>query len=116
MDVQPVKSDGMSEERIGKARVGFSRFTENLSTKVLSDRDKKTISVSLVEGPLSHLNNAWSFRSISDQETDVDFDIDFNFKNPILAILAKQNFDRAFGLIMSSFIDEANRRFKTTTY
>ena len=46
--------------------------------------------------------------------TDVDFYVDFEFKNIILRALAAANFELAVNLIMAAFVSEADRRYQKT--
>ena len=111
MSVEHVSDDGAKTQKIGNARVGFSGFSEVFSTAVKADRDKKTVEVSLIKGPLKHLENSWVFRDRGDK-TDVEFFLDFEFKNIILRALASANFELAFNRIMAAFVAEADRRYK----
>ena len=110
MTVQPItETDGIVRS-VGKARVGFKGFNELFATKVSANPREKTVQVSLVEGPLKHLENEWRFRDVG-SATDVDFFIDFEFRNFILRALASANFEIAFQKIMDAFISEADRRY-----
>ncbi|HBH89021.1 type II toxin-antitoxin system RatA family toxin [Ponticaulis sp.] len=110
MAVKPVNSPGTTMERIGTAQVGFRGFSETFATKVVSDAEARTVEVSLVRGPLKHLNNSWKFIP-RDDATDVEFFVDFEFKNLILRALASANFELAMNRIMAAFVSEADRRY-----
>ena len=110
MAVKPVNSSGTTMERIGTAQVGFRGFSETFATKVVSDAEARTVDVSLVRGPLKHLNNSWKFVPRGDA-TDVEFFVDFEFKNLILRALASANFELAMNRIMAAFVSEADRRY-----
>lgn len=110
MTVKPLSSSGVTLERIGTAQVGFRGFSETFATKVVSDAEARTVEVSLVRGPLKHLNNSWKFIPRGDS-TDVEFFVDFEFKNLILRALASANFELAMNRIMAAFVSEADRRY-----
>ena len=110
MAVKPVSSSSTTMERIGTAQVGFRGFSETFATKVVSDAEARTVEVSLVRGPLKHLNNSWKFIPRGDS-TDVEFFVDFEFKNLILRALASANFELAMNRIMAAFVSEADRRY-----
>ncbi len=103
MAVKPISSSGTAVERIGTAQVGFRGFSETFATKVVSDVEARTVEVSLVRGPLRHLNNSWRFIPRGDA-TDVEFFVDFEFKNLILRALASANFELAMNRIMAAFV------------
>ena len=87
-----------------------SGVSETFATKVVSDAEARTVEVSLVRGPLKHLNNSWKFIPRGDS-TDVEFFVDFEFKNLILRALASANFELAMNRIMAAFVSEADRRY-----
>lgn len=95
---------------IGEARVGFSGFTEAFATTVAADPVARTIRTGLLRGPFRKLNNSWSFTARADGGTDVAFQIDYEFRNPILRALAAANFDRAVNALVAAFVAEADRR------
>ena len=95
----------------GTASVGFKGFAERFSTDVTGDPDKCQIDVSLVRGPFKHLRNQWRFEQMSEQKTAIHFFIDYEFRNPVLSLLAKANTRLAVDRIMASFMTEADRRY-----
>lgn len=111
MDVQELSGSENTISRIGTAKVGFRGFSETMATKVDANAQARTIRVSLVKGPLKKLDNAWIFRE-APTGTDVDFSVDFEFRNFLLRTLAAANFELAVNRIMAAFIAEADRRYK----
>lgn len=111
MDVEQLEKIGPSNSRIGTAKVGFKGFSETMSTRVDTNSDARTIQVSLVRGPLRKLENRWKFIPVS-KGCDVDFFVDFEFRNLILRALAAANFEIAVNRIMAAFVAEADRRYK----
>lgn len=112
MDVDDLAQEGTKVQRMGRASVGFSGFSESFSTFIKSDSESRSIQVELVKGPLKHLQNNWTFHE-KGKKTDVDFFIDFEFKNILLRALASANFELAFNRIMAAFVSEADRRYKS---
>ncbi len=110
MDVETLSSEGARTSRIGTAKVGFKGFSETMSTRVDTNSDDRTIHVSLVKGPLKHLENSWTFKPKGDR-TDIEFSVDFEFRNFLLRALAAANFEIAVNRIMAAFIAEADRRY-----
>ena len=111
-----MKVSGLREERgvryfRGEASVGFKGFSERFSTDVAADPEKRTIDVSLVRGPFRRLKNRWALGKASDGTTLVDFFIDYEFRNPVLSLLARANTDLAVSKIMTAFRQEADRRY-----
>lgn len=96
----------------GTALVGFRGFVETFATDVIADPDKCQIDVALARGPFRHLRNQWRFEGLSDKKSRIHFFIDYEFRNPVLRLLARSNTQLAVDRIMSAFIAEADRRYK----
>lgn len=95
----------------GEADVGFKGFSEVFSTDVEANPESRTINVELVHGPFRRLRNRWKLEEDAGYGTRIDFFIDYEFRNPVLALLARANTDLAVNRIMKAFQDEADRRY-----
>lgn len=100
---------------IGTASVHFKGFDERFSTHVTADPATRRIEVKLARGPFRHLRNRWQFDPRDDGSTRVHCFIDYEFKNPILGLLARTNSRMAVDRIMDAFRVEADRRFGVPT-
>ncbi len=96
---------------IGDVMVSFKGFREQFSTHVESNTDARTIVARLERGPFKHLKNNWSFREREAGGCVVECMIDYEFRNPILNMLARANTDLAIDKVMSAFLGEAKRRY-----
>jgi len=96
----------------GSAEVGFKGFIESFATDVTGDPDNRQINVALRRGPFRHLRNQWKFVEIAENRSSIEFFIDYEFRNPILRLLAKSNTEMAVDRIMSAFMAEADRRYR----
>lgn len=99
---------------IGEARVTFKGFEETFSTHVEADSETRKIQVKLERGPFRHLRNRWQFDPRGDGHTRIHFFLDYEFRNPILGLLARTNSRLAIDKIMSAFRGEADRRYTRT--
>ena len=97
---------------IGDVAVGFKGFQETFSTRIIADPEKRRIDVDLDRGPFRHLRNRWQFNEKSPGVTDVFFFIDYDFKNPLLRLLARTNQSLAINRIMQAFQTEADHRYR----
>lgn len=97
---------------LGTASVMFQGFSERFSTYVEGDPSVRRIDVRLKDGPFRHLRNRWQFDPREDGRTRVHCFIDYEFKNPVLRVLARTNSRLAAELIIDSFRVEADRRFE----
>lgn len=82
--------------------VGFKGLRETFTSKVAKVHPAR-ISVDYVDGPLKYLRNDWNFRPGDSGGCQVDFSVDFAFKNRVFEVLAGQVFDRALRKMISAF-------------
>lgn len=97
-------------EMVADMVVGFKSIRETFTSRVQKDRPNK-IAVHYVDGPLSDLDNVWTFRAIDENTCEIDFCVDFEFKNRIFQALAGQYFDRAFRKMVEAFERRANELY-----
>ncbi len=82
--------------------VGFKALREKFTSKVVKDRPN-TINVHYIDGPLRDLDNNWTFRDVGEGACEIDFCVDFAFKNLMFEALAGQYIDRAFRKMVNAF-------------
>ncbi len=86
--------------------VGFKAIRESFTSRVTKER-ARMIDVHYVDGPLSDLDNLWTFRNLDSSLCEIDFSVDFTFKSRIFERLAGQYFDRAFRRMVEAFEQRA---------
>ena len=96
-----IKSDSETE-MVADMLVGFSALREKFTSKVEKTRPEK-IRVHYVDGPLRDLDNLWRFTPVGPHACDVDFCVDFTFRNALFEKLAGQYFERAFRKMVAAF-------------
>ncbi len=89
----------------------YKMVSERFVTRVTLDDAARTIVVNLIKGPFKSLVNCWKIQPLSDGSSLVDFDIKFEFSNPMLNMLLNANKDRAISMIIRAFEAEADRLF-----
>ena len=82
--------------------VGFKMVRERFTSRVTLDRPD-TVHVDYISGPLKYLKNDWRFRAAPDGGCDIDFHVDFEFKNKMFERLAGMFFHEAFRLMVGAF-------------
>lgn len=97
---------------LGLASVTFQGFNEQFSTLVEAHGAARQINIKLVQGPFRHLRSRWQFDPREDGRTRVHCFIDYEFKNPVLRLVARANSRLAAELIIDAFRTEADRRFE----
>jgi coenzyme Q-binding protein COQ10 len=100
-----VKSD-TETEMIADMLVGFKALKEKFTSRVEKKRAEE-IRVHYVDGPLKDLDNIWQFRPLGENACEIEFDVDFTFRNPLFEKLAGQYFDRAFRKMVAAFEERA---------
>jgi coenzyme Q-binding protein COQ10 len=88
-------------EMIADMVVGFRVFRETFSSRVLLERPHH-IHIDYLSGPLKFLYNDWRFAPV-EGGCEVDFHVDFAFRQPLLNALATGYFDEAFRRMVSAF-------------
>jgi coenzyme Q-binding protein COQ10 len=96
-----VRSDS-EHEMIADMLVGFNALREKFTSRVTKQRPE-LIRVHYVDGPLRDLDNTWHFRPLGDDACEIDFHVEFAFRNAMFERLAGQYFDRAFRKMVNAF-------------
>jgi len=104
-----VKSDS-DTEMVADLLVGFKAMREKFTSRVIKDRPGR-LEVIYVDGPMRDLDNVWHFRALPDGGCELDFEVDFTFKNMMFEMLAGQYFDRAFRKMVAAFETRANELY-----
>lgn len=81
--------------------VGFKMVRERFTSRVVLDRPSR-IDVDYIEGPLKYLKNDWQFRAVPGG-CEIDFSVDFEFRNRMFERLAGMFFGEAFKRMVGAF-------------
>ena len=100
--------EGAGERLIADMIVGFRLFREKFRSDVTLDRARGRIDVTYVSGPMRHMSNRWRFEDDGENGSIVRFEIDFDFRNPLLQRAAHAVFDEAFGKMAQAFVKRAH--------
>ena len=96
---------------IADLTIGKGPFKATYKSDVRFNKDKDTILVTNIDGPLKHLDNKWVFHE-KDSSTEISFDIDFEIENKFLNIVMNKSFQYGLDKIADSFQKRANDLFK----
>jgi coenzyme Q-binding protein COQ10 len=83
-------------------RVGFAGISESYISRVTLDPEEHKIDVVLVRGPFRYLENHWHFVPRGGI-CHVDFSIAFEFKSPLLNMVAGKAFERVLVKMTDAF-------------
>lgn len=100
-----IRSDSETE-MVAEMLVGFKALREKFTSRV-DKRRPSELKVHYIDGPMKDLDNEWRFRPMEDGGCDVDFRVEFTFRNRLFEALAGQYFDRAFRKMVSAFEERA---------
>ena len=104
-----VRSDD-GEEMLADMLVGFKALREKFTSRVLKQRPER-LEVIYIDGPMRDLDNLWHFRALPQGGCELDFSVEFSFKNKMFEMLAGQYFDRAFRKLVAAFEARADELY-----
>ena len=91
--------------------VGKKFLNQTYKSHVTYYKDMDKIIVINLGGPLKHLKNEWEIREINNQ-SEVNFTIDFEIKNVFYNMVMKKSFDQGLKNIADAFEKRAINLFK----
>ena len=100
-----VRSDSETE-MVADMLVGFNALREKFTSRVEKQRPG-LIKVHYLDGPMRDLDNRWLFSPRAEGGCEVDFHVEFTFRNAVFERLAGQYFDRAFRRMVTAFEERA---------
>ena len=95
----------------GDLKVGKSILNETFSSHVSYHKEIDKIIVTNLGGPLKHLKNEWFFKVVNNN-TQLEFLIDFELKNPILNGIMKKSFELGLNKIAKAFEERAIKLYR----
>jgi len=98
-------------EIIADLTIGKSFFYQTYKSFVVYEKSSDSIHVTNIQGPLKYLENKWFFRQKEDN-SEIDFHVDFELKNKILNLLMTKSFDIGLKKIADAFEKRAIELFK----
>ncbi|WP_029029543.1 type II toxin-antitoxin system RatA family toxin [Salinarimonas rosea] len=103
-----VQSGEGVETLVADMTVGYKRIRESFTSRVTLDRARARIDVEYVNGPFRYMENRWTFKPAGEGACDVEFYINYEFKNFALGMLMGTMFDRAFRKFSEAFEERAD--------
>lgn len=82
--------------------ISFKVFREKFGSKVTLWPARQRIDTEYVDGPVKHLVSRWEFRDVDDG-VEVDFFVDYEFRNRLLQGAANMFFQEAMQRIVRAF-------------
>ena len=92
-------------------KVGKKFINEVYTSLVLYSKKENLITVTNIDGPLKYLKNEWKLKEVNNN-TQLEFSIDFELKNGFLNMIMKNSFDFGLNKIADAFENRAKKKFK----
>lgn len=83
--------------------ISFKVFRERFASRVLLYPGEKRIDTEYLDGPFKHMKSTWGFKDREDGGCDVEFFVDFEFRNAILQGIIGMVFNDAMQRIVRAF-------------
>ncbi len=103
--------DVSATERIAAVQMARGILKAEFTTRnvLLPDRE---IRMQLVEGPFRSLNGVWRFTPIGQRGSRVDFRLEFEFRNRLMAAALNAAFESLCGSIVDAFVQRARQLYE----
>lgn len=83
--------------------IAFKVFRERFGSRVVLDPEALHVDTEYLDGPFKYLKSWWQFRAREDGQCDVEFFVDFEFKNIVLQKLIGVVFNEAMHRVVRAF-------------
>lgn len=98
------KQDNIIAAFIEVEKFGFKKSFTTLNKM----NEPNSIDITLLEGPFKQLSGRWQFVKITEQQSKISFNLDFEFKNKLLDI----TFAPVFKEVMNGMVNAFSKRAK----
>ena len=88
---------------------------ETLTSRVVVDRSKHTVTAQSSDGPVKHLNSEWRILPAGPGQSEINFTVDYQLKSRTLQFVLSGMFDMVVRKIMSSFEERAHKLYGEST-
>ena len=105
--------NGDTVEITADLTIGKSFFSETYKSFVTYEKSSDSIHVINIDGPLKYLENKWFFNQ-KGNNSEVNFQVEFELKNRILNLLMIKYFDKGLKKIADAFEKRAIELFKSS--
>lgn len=86
--------------------ISFKVFRERFGSRVTLWSEDRRIETEYLDGPFRHMRSTWAFRE-TEGGCEVDFFVDFEFRNALLQRVIGVVFDEAMRRVVRAFEDRA---------
>lgn len=83
--------------------ISFKVFRERFGSRVTLRPEEKRIETVYIDGPFRHMESHWAFRDLPGGGSEIEFFVDFEFRNAILQGIIGVVFNEAMQRIVRAF-------------
>lgn len=87
--------------------VAYKVFRESFRSRVTLDPAAHAIDAEYLDGPFEKLRTRWRFADYAEGGSNIDFFIEFRFRNALLQTTAQVVFEKAFARMTDAFVARA---------
>lgn len=102
---------GPSEVMEADLVISFKVFRERFGSRVTLWPDDRKIDTEYLDGPFKYMKSCWIFNELPDGRCEVDFFVDFEFKNRVLQSVIGLVFHEAMQRIVKAFENRAEELY-----
>lgn len=106
--IRSTRTKGDKERILADMCVAYKFVRESFTSQVTLDHRKLDVDVHYIDGPFRYLENKWRFVDIDDKCSEIEFRIDYEFKNRALGLLMGSMFELVFSRFTSAFEKRAD--------
>ena len=99
------------QEMLADLVISFKVFRERFGSRVTLLSAQKMIMTEYIDGPFKHLKSVWRFADRPEGGCEVAFEVDFEFKNAILAGIIGIVFNEAMARVVRAFEARADQLY-----
>lgn len=99
------------QEMLADLVISFKVFRERFGSRVTLLPAQNRILTEYIDGPFKHLKSVWSFADRPEGGCEVAFEVDFEFKNAILAKIIGLVFNEAMTRVVRAFETRADKLY-----
>ena len=99
------------QEMLADLVISFKVFRERFGSRVTLLPAQNRILTEYIDGPFKHLKSVWSFADRPEGGCEVAFEVDFEFKNAILAGIIGLVFNEAMTRVVCAFETRAEKLY-----
>ena len=101
--IRSTRNEGDQVVMLADLVISFKVFRERFGSRVTLSPGTRKIDTEYLDGPFSKMVSNWSFAEAADGGCDVDFHVDFEFRNKLLQTTATIFFNDAMQRVVRAF-------------